>query len=68
MRAQAGVHVATTLIPMLAEFYFSDSGSPQWFALAIYTPYFVLPLLLALRWWFAYDDGLTATAGKAKAV
>jgi hypothetical protein len=60
-----GTHVATTLIPMLAEFYFAGP-QPQWLALAIYFPYFILPLLLVLRMWFCDIGRPTPAAEKLK--
>jgi hypothetical protein len=47
-----GVHAATTVLPMLAEFAYSPEGAanPQRGALlAIYGAYAVIPMLLALN-------------------
>lgn len=45
-----GVHVATTLVPILADIIAGPEGGRHKTTLAaIYLPYFVLPLALALR-------------------
>lgn len=41
-------HVATTLLPILAEFLFSDD-TPRLMAAAVYSPWVVLPLILLVR-------------------
>eukprot|EP00798_Chlamydomonas_sp_ICE-L_P018166 gene18166-24598_t len=43
-----GVHVATTMIPILGDFMMSFSP-PKWQLAAIYSPYFFIPLMLAIR-------------------
>ncbi|GFH26421.1 expera domain-containing protein [Haematococcus lacustris] len=43
-------HVATTLVPILADFIFGNHATnPNWVAVAIYSPYLLLPLALAVR-------------------
>ncbi|KAJ9533010.1 hypothetical protein QJQ45_018099 [Haematococcus lacustris] len=45
-----GTHVATTLVPILADFIFGNHATnPNWVAVAIYSPYLLLPLALAVR-------------------
>lgn len=46
-----GAHVATTLVPIMAEFYFATSLSSEQrvFLLSIYSPYLILPLAIMAR-------------------
>jgi hypothetical protein len=43
-----GVHAATTVVPMLAEFYADKANPKRGELMAMYGAYFVVPLLLAL--------------------
>jgi len=43
-----GTHVATTLVPILAEFLF-NSSKPKLMAALIYSPWLLLPLALLCR-------------------
>ncbi|GIL60429.1 hypothetical protein Vafri_15020, partial [Volvox africanus] len=45
-----GVHVATTMVPILVDILFSPSAGPKRATLAlIYLPYLIVPLLLVVR-------------------
>lgn len=42
-----GIHVATTLVPILGDFI--SYSPPKWPLAAIYVPYFIIPLAIAIR-------------------
>eukprot|EP01027_Heterolobosea_sp_BB2_P013041 GEZU01018856.1.p1 GENE.GEZU01018856.1~~GEZU01018856.1.p1 ORF type:complete len:104 (-),score=28.87 GEZU01018856.1:213-524(-) len=54
-----GAHVATTLVPLLAEFY----STKNFLAMGIYMPYLIIPLMLIARL-YSSERPFDAPAGK----
>lgn len=51
-----GVHVSTTMVPILAEILYGSHSGPHSLALAgIYAPYLIVPLLLAIKMSFVRE-------------
>eukprot|EP01024_Parvocaulis_polyphysoides_P019765 TRINITY_DN19031_c0_g1_i1.p3 TRINITY_DN19031_c0_g1~~TRINITY_DN19031_c0_g1_i1.p3 ORF type:complete len:171 (-),score=12.29 TRINITY_DN19031_c0_g1_i1:378-890(-) len=61
-----GVHVATTLVPIIGYYLSVENWNQKWSVIAINAPYFFVPLFMAIKMAFGWNPYVTVKADNGK--